>query len=153
MEGWCSFVCRRRGIQYRGRDEAVCGWFSQIGIMHAVHHLWGEMCFFLLGLTHCFLLDIFSALAEFEHCCLWQNYQHILQCMSDFNKEYLLLLKVLLLLWIQCTNNLFFWIIHVGCKASIHTLHDDPCITSSIDGLHSAKGVKFRLAQTMDQLN
>jgi hypothetical protein len=28
------------GIQYRGKDEAVGGWFSQIGDMHTAHHLW-----------------------------------------------------------------------------------------------------------------
>ncbi|CAI8057824.1 Protein NipSnap homolog 1 [Geodia barretti] len=28
-----------KGIQYR-REEAVGGWFSQIGHMHSVHHLW-----------------------------------------------------------------------------------------------------------------
>lgn len=32
--------CRMKGINYR-RDEAVGGWFSQIGEMHQVHHLWG----------------------------------------------------------------------------------------------------------------
>ena len=29
------------GIRYRGTDEAVAGWFSQIGQIHQVHHLWG----------------------------------------------------------------------------------------------------------------
>lgn len=28
------------GIRYRGTDEAVAGWFSQIGKIHQVHHLW-----------------------------------------------------------------------------------------------------------------
>ena len=34
-------TCRENGIKYR-RDEAVGGWFSQIGEMHQVHHLWGK---------------------------------------------------------------------------------------------------------------
>ena len=33
---------REHGIKYR-KDESVGGWFSQIGEMHQVHHLWG-MC-------------------------------------------------------------------------------------------------------------
>lgn len=28
-----------KGIKYR-KDEAIGGWFSQIGIMHQVHHMW-----------------------------------------------------------------------------------------------------------------
>ena len=32
---------REKGIKYR-KDEAIGGWFSQIGIMHQVHHMWGE---------------------------------------------------------------------------------------------------------------
>ena len=32
---------RAKGIQYR-REEAVGGWFSQMGHMHLVYHLWGE---------------------------------------------------------------------------------------------------------------
>lgn len=32
---------REDGIQYR-KDESIGGWFSQIGEMHQVHHLWGE---------------------------------------------------------------------------------------------------------------
>ena len=34
-------TCRENGIKYR-HDEAVGGWFSQIGEMHQVHHLWGK---------------------------------------------------------------------------------------------------------------
>ena len=39
------YTCRENGIKYR-RDETVGGWFSQIGEMHQVHHLWGkaEIC-------------------------------------------------------------------------------------------------------------
>ena len=33
---------RRNGIKYRQPEEAVGGWFTQIGEMHIVHHLWGE---------------------------------------------------------------------------------------------------------------
>jgi hypothetical protein len=28
------------GIRYRIEDEAVGGWFSQVGVIHQVHHLW-----------------------------------------------------------------------------------------------------------------
>ncbi|XP_065904426.1 protein NipSnap homolog 1-like [Dysidea avara] len=28
------------GLRYRGSDEAVAGWFSQIGQIHQVHHMW-----------------------------------------------------------------------------------------------------------------
>ena len=35
-------VYREQGIKYR-RDEAVGGWFSTIGNMHQVYHLWGEL--------------------------------------------------------------------------------------------------------------
>ena len=39
----CVCVCgREQGIKYRGKEEAVGGFFSQIGQMHVVHHLWGE---------------------------------------------------------------------------------------------------------------
>jgi len=31
------------GLRYRGNDEAVAGWFTQIGLIHQVYHLWG-MC-------------------------------------------------------------------------------------------------------------
>ncbi len=36
-------VCidRKQGIQFRKKEEAVGGWFSQIGQLHVVHHLWG----------------------------------------------------------------------------------------------------------------
>ena len=37
---------RKSGIQYR-KDESVGGWFSQIGEMHQVHHLWGKLDFLL----------------------------------------------------------------------------------------------------------
>ena len=36
---------RMQGIKYRGKEEAVGGWFSQIGQMHVAHHLWGTKCF------------------------------------------------------------------------------------------------------------
>lgn len=36
-----ALLCREKGIKYR-KDEAIGGWFSQIGIMHQVHHMWGE---------------------------------------------------------------------------------------------------------------
>ncbi|XP_003388978.1 PREDICTED: protein NipSnap homolog 1-like [Amphimedon queenslandica] len=31
----------RQGLKFRDKREAVGGWFSQIGEMHVVHHLWG----------------------------------------------------------------------------------------------------------------
>lgn len=37
-----SIVDRMKGIKYR-QDEAVGGFFSQIGEMHQVHHLWGML--------------------------------------------------------------------------------------------------------------
>lgn len=37
------FVCRARAIGYRQHNrEAVGGFFSQIGNLYMVHHLWGN---------------------------------------------------------------------------------------------------------------
>lgn len=34
---------RARGIKFRqANDEPVAGYFSQIGELYAVHHIWGE---------------------------------------------------------------------------------------------------------------
>ena len=46
----CLTCCRAKGIQYR-REEAVGGWFSQIGHMHSVYHLWGLLP------THTYILN------------------------------------------------------------------------------------------------
>lgn len=38
----CFLSCRARAIRYRQRNrEAVGGFFSQIGDLYMVHHLWG----------------------------------------------------------------------------------------------------------------
>lgn len=31
-----------QGIRHRSEDEAVGGWFSQLGKIHQVHHMWSE---------------------------------------------------------------------------------------------------------------
>lgn len=37
-----AFVCRARAVRYRQQNrEAVGGFFSQIGNLYMVHHLWG----------------------------------------------------------------------------------------------------------------
>ena len=33
---------REQGIKYR-KEESIGGWFSQIGELHQVFHLWGEL--------------------------------------------------------------------------------------------------------------
>ena len=51
-------VSRENGIKYR-KDESVGGWFSQIGEMHQVHHLWGmSKCIYNANLILCMTLYI-----------------------------------------------------------------------------------------------
>ena len=51
-------VYRENGIKYR-KDESVGGWFSQIGEMHQVHHLWGmSKCIYNANLILCMTLYI-----------------------------------------------------------------------------------------------
>lgn len=45
---WCLpntlLLCRARAIKYRQENqEAVGGFFSQIGELYVVHHLWGRL--------------------------------------------------------------------------------------------------------------
>lgn len=52
------FSCRARAIRFRqDGDEAVGGFFSQIGQLYMVHHLWGIRCFipsfFITGTSQC----------------------------------------------------------------------------------------------------
>lgn len=37
----CSYLSRRRGIEARRKSVAPVGaWFSQVGRLHEVHHMW-----------------------------------------------------------------------------------------------------------------
>lgn len=49
---------RENGIKYR-KDEAIGGWFSQIGIMHQVHHMWGGCL--ITCRNSCFLISCLIA--------------------------------------------------------------------------------------------
>ena len=61
----CMHICRENGIKYR-QDESVGGWFSQIGEMHQVHHLWGKAtmsctyCLYKLKLCYFFLINFYD---------------------------------------------------------------------------------------------
>ena len=43
-----SFVQRARGLQFR-KGEDVAGFFSQIGDLYTVHHVWGEYVGVMIG--------------------------------------------------------------------------------------------------------
>lgn len=48
------FVCRARAIRYRQHNrEAVGGFFSQIGNLYMVHHLWGMDTFYKIHTVKC----------------------------------------------------------------------------------------------------
>lgn len=50
-------LCRARAIEIRQQNqEAVGGFFSQIGSLYTVHHLWGEQFFHLLMSCECLFL-------------------------------------------------------------------------------------------------
>lgn len=77
----CScLVCRARAIGYRQHNrEAVGGFFSQIGNLYMVHHLWGtaqndRVCCHAEDRAGSFAVQGFFRLAR-ENCpmCLWKN--------------------------------------------------------------------------------
>lgn len=50
----CFLLYRARAIEIRQQNqEAVGGFFSQIGSLYTVHHLWGEKSFHLLMICKC----------------------------------------------------------------------------------------------------
>lgn len=55
------FVCRARAIGYRQHNrEAVGGFFSQIGNLYMVHHLWGMVTYQLFQELHVDSVEIIA---------------------------------------------------------------------------------------------
>ena len=86
-----------QGIKYRKKEEAVGGWFSQIGEMHVVHHLWGRMFNYFLSrvVDDIFLQLIKIMLIAMKHVKLLGKCQDGMSVFYELVSSLLSLYKVL----------------------------------------------------------
>lgn len=88
MKPWCFMacvvtevvpVCRARAIGYRQHNkEAVGGFFSQIGNLYMVHHLWGTVKYQQNYILQCHHVDNYASAEIFS--CFHRKSINIIDC-------------------------------------------------------------------------